>query len=373
MSGLPVGVQIPGRSPAGAVAAIARAMEVAGADSVWTPDHWMWLVPLGLWDRETFPAARVISNPEELFDAFSYLAWLSGRTRRVRVGTAVTEAIRRHPVEIAQAALTLHHLSRGRFVLGIGAGERENIEPYGLSYAGQVSRLEEALYVIRLLWTSRGYVSYEGKFFRLDRAVLGLGPYRGTLPPVWLAAHGPRTLRLAGRYGDGWLPTHPMEPEEYARHLRWIRAAAADAGRSMRSFTPSYEMSVLFADSHEQAHELLDSNALRLGALVMPGELWARAGAVHPFGESFRGIADYIPSRLDPEEVRAAMASVPLDVLHTAFDHGTWEQLVARAESYRAVGLRHLVVRNVTPLVNPRHAISSFRALARAIRALKRS
>jgi phthiodiolone/phenolphthiodiolone dimycocerosates ketoreductase len=362
-----------GRPPAAAVAAIARGMEVAGADSLWTPDHWMWLVPLGIWDARTFPAARLIRNPEANFDAFAYLAWLATRTRRARLGVAVTESIRRHPAQIAQAALTLHHLSRGRFILGMGAGERKNIEPYGLSYAGQVSRLEEALYCIRLLWSSRGYVSFEGRFFRLDRAVVGLGPYRRTFPPIWLAAHGPRTLRLAGRYGDGWLPTHKMEPEEYARHLGTIRGAAREAGRSMQSFTPSYEMNVLLADTHERAHAQLDSNAVRLGALVMPGELWRRAGARHPFGEDFRGVADYVPSRLDSAAVRSAMAAVPFEVLHMAFDHGTSEQLVARGQSYRAVGLRHLLVRNVTALIDPRLTIPSFRALARVIRALRRS
>jgi phthiodiolone/phenolphthiodiolone dimycocerosates ketoreductase len=353
------------------LAAIARGMEVAGADSFWSPDHWMGLAPLGLWDPRTFAAARLIRNPEETFDPFTFLAWLSGRTRRARLGTAVTEAIRRHPAEIAQAALSLHHLSRGRFVLGIGAGERENVEPYGLSYAGQVSRLEEALYLIRLLWSSRDYVSFEGRYFRLDRAIVGLGPYRRTFPPIWVAAHGPRSIRLAARYGDGWLPTHQLEPDEYAEHLSEIRAAARELGRDLRSFTPSYEMSVVIARSHEEAHQLLDSNALRLGALILPPATWAKGGASHPFGDRYRGIVDYIPSRLDPDEVRALLPTVPADVLHVAFDHGTPEQLAARARSYQAVGLRHVVVRNVTPLVDPRRAIGSFRLLGRMIRMLR--
>jgi len=367
-----VGVQVLGRPPSAAIAAIARGLEVAGADSFWAPDHWMYLVPLGVWDPATFPSARLIRNPEENFDAFTFLTWLAGHTRRARVGTAVTESIRRHPAEIAQAALSMHHLSRGRFVLGIGAGEKENVEPYGLSFKGQVSRLEEALYCIRLLWGSRDYVSYEGRYFHLDRAVIGLGAYRGTHPPIWLAAHGPRTLRLTGRYGDGWLPTHQMEPEEYGNHLREIRSAGFEAGRSMSSFTPSYEMTVVTADTHDAAHELLESNALRLGALVMPASLWQQAGAEHPFGPGFRGVVDYVPSRLDPDEVREHMAAVPFGVLHSAFDHGTPEQLATRVESYAAVGLRHVVLRNVGPLIDPRRALPSFRDVGRIIRLLRR-
>src|SRR5215210_8018652 len=136
MTGLPIGVQILGRPPARLGATIARGLELAGVASLWAPDHWMWLAPLGVWDRSTFPAARVIRNPEANFDAFNWLTWLSTRTRKAQVGVAVTEAIRRHPAEIAQSALSIHHLSGGRFVLGIGAGERENVEPYGLSFKG---------------------------------------------------------------------------------------------------------------------------------------------------------------------------------------------------------------------------------------------
>lgn len=370
--GIGVGVQLLGRPPAAALAAIARGLEVAGADSFWAPDHWMYLAPLGVWDSSTFPSARLIRSPEENFDAWSFLTWLAGRTRKATIGTAVTEAIRRHPAEIAQAALSIHHLSHGRFVLGIGAGEKENIEPYGLSYKGQVSRLEEALYVIRLLWGSKDYVSYQGKFFELDRAVIGLGPYRGKFPPIWIAAHGPRTLRLTGRYGDGWLPTHQMEPEEYSEHLREIRSAGFEAGRSMSNFTPSFEMTVVTAETHDAAHRLLDTNAMRLGALVMPAELWEREGQHHPFGNGFRGVVDYVPSRLDPDEVREHMKAVPFGILHAAFDHGTPEQLAARVESYAAVGLKHVVLRNVGPLIDPKRALPSFRDVGRIIRLLRR-
>ena len=80
-------------------------------------------------------------------------------------------------------------------------------------------------------------------------------------------------------------------------------------------------MTVVTADTHDAAHQLLDSNALRLGALIMPAALWEREGQQHPFGPGFRGVVDYIPSHLDPEQVREHMAAVPFGVLHAAFDH----------------------------------------------------
>jgi phthiodiolone/phenolphthiodiolone dimycocerosates ketoreductase len=371
VTSLPIGIQLLGRPPARLVLGAARLFDLAGAHSLWVIDHWMGLAPLEVWDPSRFPVARMIRNPEEMYDPFALVGTLAQRTRRARLGTAVTEAIRRHPAQLAQAALTLHHVSRGRFILGIGAGERENVEPYGLSYRGQASRLEEALYLIRLLWRSDGYVSYRGRHFTLDRASMGLGPYRGSYPRIWVAAHGPRTLRMAGRYGDGWLPTHHMEPEEYAEHLRTIRAAAEESGRSFRRFVPSYELRVLTAASHAEAHRLLDSPSLRLGALIVPPSVWAEAGARHPLGQDYRGVADWVPSRVDPEEVLKLMDEVPVEVIHTYVDHGTWQQLAARLLSYRAVGLRHAVLANVTPLVQPSRAPASFRDLIRLVRALR--
>lgn len=351
---------------------MARLFDAAGAASLWVIDHWMGLVPMDLWEPHRFPAARLVKNPEEMFDSFSTVGALGQRTRRALLGVGVTDAIRHHPARLAQAALTLHHLSRGRFVLGMGAGERENIEPYGLSYKGQASRLEEALYLIRFLWASRDrYVSYQGRFFRLDRASAGLGPYRRTFPPIWVAAHRPKTLQAAGRYGDGWYPTHQMDPEEYADALGSIRRAAEEAGRAGRRFTPVYNMRVLFADTHEDAHRLLDSSVLRLGALIAPGDVWAKAGATHPMGEGFPGIQDWVPSRLDPGQVEEWMADVPFEVLHQVFDHGTWHQIAARIMSYGTVGLRHVVLGQVAPLVDPRRAPASFRDAIRVIRALR--
>lgn len=370
--GLAVGLAVGGRPPARLMLAAARLFDAAGAASIWLVDHWMGLVPLELWEPHRFPAARFVRSPEEFFDPFSALGAFTRATRRTLLGVGVTDGIRRHPAQLAQAALTLHHLSRGRFVLGVGAGERESIEPYGLSYEGQASRLEEALYVIRLLWRSRDrYVSHEGRFFRLDGAIVGLGPYRRTFPPIWVAAHRPRTLRIAGRYGDGWYPTHQMEPDEYAGALDTIRRAAEEAGRTLRRFTPSYNMRVLFADTHEEAHRLLDSPALRLGALIVPAEVWAKAGAAHPMGEGFHGVQDWVPSRLDAGEVEKWMGEVPFEVVHQAFDHGTWRQIGARILSYQAVGLRHAVLAQVGPLVDPRRAPASFRDAIRLIRALR--
>jgi phthiodiolone/phenolphthiodiolone dimycocerosates ketoreductase len=99
--------------------------------------------------------------------------------------------------------------------------------------------------------------------------------------------------------------------------------------------------------------------------------VWRKAGHDHPFGEGYRGIVDWIPSRADPGEIEGLMADVPFEVLHTAFDHGTWQQVVARIMSYQGAGLRHAVIAGLNPLVAPRTLPAYVRDLARLIRALR--
>lgn len=368
---LKVGVQDPTRPPYSVTRILARVAERVRFDSYWVIDHFMGVVPPGMWSKELTPAARVVKNPDEFFDPFVVLGGLASRTRRIRLGTAVTDVVRLHPASIARAALTLQHLSKGRFILGIGAGERENTEPYGLSMARAASRLEEALKVVRLLWSSREPVDFEGEFFHLSGAVLSLRPYLKRPPPIWVGAMGPRMLRTTGRYADGWLP-HTQSVERYEQSLRTIREAAAAAGRDPLQITPGLVVTGLFDSSHDTCHAVLEAPALKLGALVLDASAWREVGGVHPFGESFGGILDLVPTRLAPDEVHAAMEKVPWDVVHALFPHGTPEQMAELVREYERVGLRHVVFSNITAIGKPQKAISSFTALVRCARLLRK-
>jgi phthiodiolone/phenolphthiodiolone dimycocerosates ketoreductase len=183
-----IGVQDPTRPPYTVTKILVRVAERVRLDSYWVIDHLQGVVPTGMWSKDLTPAARMVKNPDEFFDPFVVLGGVATKTRRLRLGTAVTDTVRLHPVTIARAALTLQHVSKGRFILGIGAGERENTEPYGLSLAKSASRFEEALKVIRLLWSSRDPFDFEGEFYKLKGAILSLRPYLKRPPPIWVAA-----------------------------------------------------------------------------------------------------------------------------------------------------------------------------------------
>ena len=141
------------------------------------------------------------------------------------LGVRVTDMARRHPASLAQSALTLDHLTGGRFVLGVGTGEALNLTPFGLPNDRPLSRLDEGLHILRLLMAGSGEIDFAGDHFRLEGASMGLGPFGDAPPPVWVAAHRPRGLELVGRRADGWLP-FATDPDAYAEKID----AYVDAG-----------------------------------------------------------------------------------------------------------------------------------------------
>lgn len=231
-SGMSVGTQPPVRR----IKLLARAAAVTGFDVAWVVDHFIGFFPRSIWDKEFSWLASPDSSPHPYYDYQALMGFLARHDLHVAVG--VTEPIRRHPVLLAQFALTMSHLAKRSPILGIGAGERENVEPYGLSFERPVSRLEEALQVIRLCLDSDGPIDFTGEFFNLNRAVMDLRPVADKKPQIWIAAHGPRTLRLTGQYGDGWYPTFPMPAAEFEDALRTIRRHALAAGRDPEAITP---------------------------------------------------------------------------------------------------------------------------------------
>jgi phthiodiolone/phenolphthiodiolone dimycocerosates ketoreductase len=221
-------------------------------DSAFVVDHFQGFIPTTLWDRELSWAAAQFSSPHEVYDFQVLLGHLARSAGNLQLGVGVTEPVRRHPVLIAQAMMTLAHMAKQPPVLGIGAGERENIEPYGLDFSQPVGRLEEALKIIRLCFESRGPFDFAGKHYRLERAVMDLQPPKGRTPEIWIAGHGPRMLRLTGQYADGWYPTMVASPQEYKAKLETLRAAAREAGRDPASITPALHQFVAVAPPGER-------------------------------------------------------------------------------------------------------------------------
>jgi alkanesulfonate monooxygenase SsuD/methylene tetrahydromethanopterin reductase-like flavin-dependent oxidoreductase (luciferase family) len=167
-------------------------------------------------------------------DTFALVATLLAETERVSLFTDVGNLPLRPPAVMAKTAASLDVLSGGRFELGLGAGANQHqIARMGgpdRTPKESVDALEEAIDVIRLMWSGQRSVSFEGRYYRLEDARPGPAPVHPI--GIWLGAFRPRMISLVGTKADGWLPSFGVLDEEQLRAgNERIDAAAEQAGR----------------------------------------------------------------------------------------------------------------------------------------------
>jgi alkanesulfonate monooxygenase SsuD/methylene tetrahydromethanopterin reductase-like flavin-dependent oxidoreductase (luciferase family) len=150
------------------------------------------------------------------FDTWTFLAYVAGRTRGIRLMPDVANLPLRLPSVLAKSAASLDVLSGGRVELGLGAGSFwEAVEAMGgprRTPKQSVDALEEAIAIVRGFWSGDRSVTVEGEYYRIKGAKPGPQPAHPI--GLWIGAYGPRMQRLTGRLGDGWLPSlGPLDPE----------------------------------------------------------------------------------------------------------------------------------------------------------------
>jgi alkanesulfonate monooxygenase SsuD/methylene tetrahydromethanopterin reductase-like flavin-dependent oxidoreductase (luciferase family) len=202
------------------------------------PDRALKLAELA--DELGFDLIGVQDHPYQrrFFDTWTLLVAMAMRTKKIHVFPDVANLPLRPPAVLAKAAASLDLLSGGRAELGLGAGGFwEAIKAMGgpVRTPGEsVAALEEAIQVIRLMWSGERGVHFDGKFYKLDGVHTGPKP----LHPmgIWLGAYKPRMLSLVGRAADGWVPSlGGVQPADLAEGNTRIDDAAKGAGRDPRS------------------------------------------------------------------------------------------------------------------------------------------
>jgi alkanesulfonate monooxygenase SsuD/methylene tetrahydromethanopterin reductase-like flavin-dependent oxidoreductase (luciferase family) len=208
----------PSAGDADAVVALAELAESLGLDLVTFQDH---------------------PYQPRFLDTWTLLAYVAGRTTRIRLAPNVLNLPLRPPAVVARAVASLDLLSGGRAELGLGAGAFwDGIAAMGGPRRGpgeSVEALDEAIDVIRALWdVERSGVRFEGRHYELAGAKPGPAPLHDVA--IWLGAYKPRMLALTGRKADGWLPSEPyLQPGDLRRGNAAIDEAARAAGRDPRA------------------------------------------------------------------------------------------------------------------------------------------
>ncbi len=162
-------------------------------------------------------------------DAVTTLAELATHTRRIKLGTGILPIWSRSPALLAMTAASLDELSGGRFVLGLGISGPIVIQDWhGLPFERPIQRTRETIAIIRLA-IAGDRVTHDGEIFRVQRFRLDLQPPRSQVP-IYIAAIGPKNLRLTGEVADGWLPIY-SSPDGLVSMRQEVAAGAKIAGR----------------------------------------------------------------------------------------------------------------------------------------------
>jgi phthiodiolone/phenolphthiodiolone dimycocerosates ketoreductase len=308
---------------------------------------------LGLFHPDLFPdmaISELMADPDAYYDPYLVAAALS-RTTDKPIGTAVTDSARRRAPDVARSCLTLQQLCAGGFTLGVGSGEAENIVPFGYEYETPVSTLEQFLVEIRSLFDTGRMPDGPG---RMGLPLTGAaGP-----PQVWIGGQGPRMLRLAGTYGDGWIPGWKLPPQEYGRRRTSIAEWAAKAGRP----TPTCSMAapLVIGECREKLLEQFDAEPLaKTIALLVGAESWQRHGHTHPLDPKSRGFVDTVMHAADPDEIRDLASTIPAEVVDDFLFLGNSEEIASRIDEYVRNGLDHIVIGYFTGIVGGASAFQS--------------
>jgi probable F420-dependent oxidoreductase len=210
----------------GAIAGIARHAEACGFESFYVPEH-IALYPGASAGGIQFPPSLAVADPLEC------LSFVAAATSRILLGTAVLLLPYHHPVVLAKRLATIDLLSAGRRLLTIGLGALPGeAQALGVDFAARGRRADEAIDVLRLLWSGDDAgVSFSGEFFSFSSLCSFPKPWQSATLPVHVGGSSPAAARRAGRRGDGYFPGGRLTAAERASRVDLMRTAAAEAGR----------------------------------------------------------------------------------------------------------------------------------------------
>jgi alkanesulfonate monooxygenase SsuD/methylene tetrahydromethanopterin reductase-like flavin-dependent oxidoreductase (luciferase family) len=218
---------------------LAERAEDLGYDSVWVGDS-------------------LLARPRH--EPITLLAGVAGRTKRVKLGTAVLLPALRNPVVLAHQVATLDQVSSGRVILGIGIASdvpnvRAEFRSAGVPFEKRVGTLMEGMQLCKALWTGKP-VDWDGRW-HVEKGVLGPLPHQPGGPPIWGGGSVPAALERAARHFDGWFPTGP-DPKVFGEQWRQVQAIAREAGRSPDALEPAVYLTLAIDDNAAKASQRID-------------------------------------------------------------------------------------------------------------------
>jgi len=355
----------------------ATGLEALGFDHIWSGDQLQFQHPHQLWRADYCDGA--VANPKlaAKFALQPLMSVLGQHTERVCIGQGVLDCIRRGPAILAQEFLTTQHFTQGRAIFALAAGEWKNIGPYGYSHEYRDSRMVETVRLVRAFLETQEPIDFEGRFWKLEGAVVELPPYDGVPPPLWLAGGGPKVLEATGRYGDGWLVYTPGgvrgRAELIAEKLAVVRRHAEAAGRDPAAITCGTLPLVLGHPDRDKIEAWLDHPFMRWHALTgFPfGEAWRDYGYEHPLGDRYSITLQGNMATLPLERALELCDQVPREMVRAVLYAGTADDIAPRLIAEVEAGVRHFALCNYVGFLSRADAPAATRELLEVVKRVR--
>ena len=218
---------------------LAERAEALGYDSVWIGDS-------------------LLARPRH--EPITMLAGVAGRTKRVKLGTAVLLPALRNPVLLAHAVATLDQVSEGRVILGIGIASdvpniRAEFRAAGVPFEKRVGTMMEGMRLCKALWSGKP-VDWDGRW-HVEQGVIGPVPYQPGGPPIWGGGSVPAALERAAKNFDGWFPTGP-DAKRWGEQWRHVQALAREAGRKPEELEAAIYLTMAVDEDSGKAAQRID-------------------------------------------------------------------------------------------------------------------
>jgi probable F420-dependent oxidoreductase len=213
-------------------AALARALEERGFESLWVPEHTH--IPSSR--KSAYPAGGGLIRPYyEIMDPFLVLNAAATVTTKLKIGTGIALVVQRDPIVTAKAVSTIDQLSNGRFLFGVGNGwNQDEIENHGTVFKTRHKLARERIEAMKAIWANEE-PEYHGEFVNFDKMKQWPKPTQKPHPPIIVGGGFPHAARRAIRYGDGWIPRDDWLERDGMGIIDQFRKMAADEGRDPAS------------------------------------------------------------------------------------------------------------------------------------------
>jgi phthiodiolone/phenolphthiodiolone dimycocerosates ketoreductase len=332
--------------------------EADGWDSFTYWDQANGWTPKAIYTPDITPLAEAVPSLDVFYDAPVAIAQAAALAEKIGFMNAVVDVVRRPPYVQALTMLTLDHATKGRNITILGSGEQKQMRAYGFKRLGAADKLWDTVHIVKKFFNSDEPVSYAGRQYSVDRAMLALQPYGARTPPVWVAGGSEEVYHLAGAVGDGWTTYGPPgvegSPEKMGEQVAKVRAAAKAAGKDPADVSICFMAMTMLHDDPKVLDQLRDQAQVRwMSQMVLPTSNIYKDWGVgpHPMGDNWSYAAKmdrhFAMSR---EDVLDICNRTPREAVDHVFYTGSAEQVAQMLKPYLDHGVTHLLLMNVAPL-----------------------